>query len=150
MAKPTCEDDVRCTFVIRRLRFNKLKTRSPDGAKRNPGPPFRLYPDFASLHPGYFLAPNRSYDDRTPHHPASFRKVAVLGKGTRRLRPEEHRVDIRPYLPNHAASRLDAADRRLSAHAGDADRCRHLLRHAMHHPRAGTAVSGTNPVSRRI
>src|SRR5260370_8204481 len=27
--------------------------RSPDGAQRNPGPAHRLFPDFATLHPGY-------------------------------------------------------------------------------------------------
>jgi hypothetical protein len=29
------------------------KNRSPDGAKRNPGTPVTLTPDFASLPPGY-------------------------------------------------------------------------------------------------
>src|SRR5229473_8721970 len=41
-------------------------------------------------------------------------------------------------------------DRGLSAHAGDADRGRHLLRHTMHHSRTGAAVSGTDPVPERI
>src|ERR1700676_180821 len=38
----------------------------------------------------------------------------------------------------------------LSAHAGDADRGRHLLRHAMYHSRTGAAVSETDPVPKRI
>jgi hypothetical protein len=30
--------------------------RSPDGAKRNPGPASLAFPDYASLHPGYDVA----------------------------------------------------------------------------------------------
>ena len=51
------------TGRIALIRFNNLafgrngpgaaQTRSPDGAQRNPGPVPLLFPDFASLDPGY-------------------------------------------------------------------------------------------------
>src|ERR1700704_2400387 len=93
---------------------------------------------------------NSSHDTRASHYPAPFRSVAVLGEGTYCLRPEEHRMDIRPHLPDHAAPRFDAVDRRLSAHAGDADRRRHLLRYPVHPSRTGAAVPGTNAVPEGI
>src|ERR1700755_367898 len=84
---------------------------------------------------------------RAAHHSASLRRVAVLRENQADLRPEEDRMDLGPDLPDHAAARSDAADRRLSAHAGDADRRRHLLRYAMHHARAGAAVSRAWPAA---
>ena len=63
---------------------------------------------------------------------------------------QEDRVDLGADHADHAAARSDADDRRLSPHAGDADRRRHLLRHPMHHARAGAALSGTEPVAERL
>src|SRR6478752_2341570 len=91
-----------------------------------------------------------SHDRPLSHHPASFPAVAVLREGATCLRPEEYRVDLGPDLPNHAAARFDADDRRLSAHPGDADRRRHLLRHPVHPSRTGTALPGTDAVSKGI
>src|ERR1700742_3800239 len=88
-----------------------------------------------------------SRDVRSAHHPASFRSVAVLREDPPDLQPEDNRVDLGQDLADHAATRHDAADRRFPAHAGDADRRGHLLRHAMHHARAGAAVSGAEPAA---
>jgi hypothetical protein len=38
---------------------NDEVSRSPDGAKRNPGTLVMLTPDFASLHPGYVVSLER-------------------------------------------------------------------------------------------
>ena len=59
-------------------------------------------------------------------------------------------VDLGPDHADHAAPRSDADDRRLSPHAGDADRRRHLLRHPMHHARAGAPLSGAEPPAQAV
>jgi hypothetical protein len=56
-------------------------------------------------------------------------------------------MDVGADYADHAAAGPDADDRRLSAHPGDADRRRHLLRHPVHHPRTGTAFPGADTVS---
>ena len=62
-----------------------------------------------------------------PHHPASFRGVAVLGK-VRIVFGLKNIAWTSVRSRESAAAGPDAHDRRLSAHAGDADRGRHLLR----------------------
>ena len=56
-------------------------------------------------------------------------------------------MEKRSHSGDHAEARPDAADRRLSPHAGDADRRRRVLRHADHHPRDRTPLSVADLVS---
>src|SRR5262249_42115408 len=93
----------------------------------------------AYLHIFYGLS-TRGSPDVPARHPASFRRVAVLGEDPADLRHQEARLDLGADHADHAAAGPDADDRRLSPHARHANRRRHLLRHAMHHARAGAAL----------
>ena len=70
-------------------------------------------------------------------------------EGARRVRDQEAVVALGDPAGDHAQARSHPADRRLSQDSGDADRRRHLLRHADHPARAGAALSRRRASRRR-
>ena len=86
-------------------------------------------------------AKRKKSDDDTRNHFPPLSDLALLREGARRVRDQAAGVARGRAARDHAQARSDPADRRLSQDSGDADRRRHLLRHADHPARAGTALS---------
>src|SRR5579883_2149076 len=82
-------------------------------------------------------------------HLSSLRPLALFREGAAGLRLEGHRLALGTDSALDAETRSDALDRRLSQDAGDADRRRYLLRHALHPPRDRPPLSQARPVRRR-
>src|SRR5258708_38316564 len=65
-----------------------LLARSPDEAQRNPGPALRLFPDFASLHPGY----------EATTLPRSRQRAVDHGHRIRQAIDRDKRAEARPFF----------------------------------------------------
>ena len=80
------------------------------------------------------------------HHPASLPGVAVLGKDPPDPGLQGPGLEVGHHSHGGAQTRPDAADRRISPHAGAADRCGRLLRYRADRRGAGAHRAHEDPL----